>query len=63
MAGTASAVHRDLSYPAYNPGQRPVALDEPRRAQAFFARFLELEPAHPQADEIRRLLSRLGGVP
>jgi len=47
----------------YKFGQLYLLLEEPAKAKAFLARFLELKPAHPQADEIRRLLSRLGGSP
>jgi hypothetical protein len=38
-------------------------LEEPAKAKAFFARFLEMKPGSPRAEQLRRTLSQLDGSP
>ena len=47
----------------YRFGQLYLLLEEPAKAKAFFARFLELEPGSPRAEQLRRILSQLDGSP
>ena len=63
LAEAAYAGHRPLSALHYHLGLLYLKLDEPAKARAFFERFLALEPDSPQAEQVRRLLSRLEGSP
>ncbi len=61
LAQAAYAQQSGLSYPYYNLGLLYLRLEEPGKAKAFFAQFLEREPEGIRADQIRRLLLQLGG--
>jgi hypothetical protein len=63
LAEGAYRSHAAVGATHYNLGLLYLKLGEPARARASLARFLELEPTGPQADQVRRLLSRPGESP
>ncbi len=56
-AEAAYAIDPELSYPSYNLGFLYLILGNPAKARAHFDRFLEREPAGPQAERVRRTLA------
>ena len=48
-----------LAYPFYNLGLIHSQLGDHRKARRFWSRFLELAPAGPKSEEVRRRLSQL----
>jgi hypothetical protein len=59
LAEASYADHLHLSRPHYNLGILCLKLSELSKAQAFFERFLEIEPEGPMADTVGELLSGL----
>jgi 4-amino-4-deoxy-L-arabinose transferase-like glycosyltransferase len=51
------------SYPYYEMGLAYLKLNDNDKAAKLFRRFLEIEPAGPSSDSVRKILNRIVGTP